>query len=222
VLNTEQQQWLTGPEIRFRESKVKLTAHWPEEHFRSVEVCGAWPFPFDRSAPVLLYAGRISKEKGVLELPAIFAMIREVIPEAQMVVAGTGPAEAELREHLPEAHFTGWIDHEKLPDIYRSADLMIFPSRFDTFSCVVLESLSCGTPVVAYNTKGPRDILGSGDCGYLAETSEEMAGFAVRYFLEGAGIAEKRLNAARRSEDYQAGPIMRRLMHDIGMAPTFV
>lgn len=221
VLNTEQQQWLTGPEIRFRESKVKLTAHWPEEHFRKQVGDGAWPFPFERNSPVLLYAGRISKEKGVFELPAIFSMIREVVPEIKIVIAGTGPAEAALREQLPEAFFTGWIDHEKLAEIYRAADLMIFPSRFDTFSCVVLESLSCGTPVVAYNTKGPRDILGRGDCGYLAETPEEMAGFAVRYFLDGAGIAEMRRNAMRRSEDYQAGPIMQRLMYDLGMTPGY-
>lgn len=217
VLNTEQQHWLSGPEMGFDPDRIKLTAHWVDGKFTGPQPTERWTFPFDGSLPVLLYAGRLSKEKGVFDLPAVFSMVSEYIPEARMVIAGTGPAEAELKSLMPGAHFTGWVDHDDLPGLYCSADLLLLPSRFDTFSCVVLESLSCGTPVIAYNTKGPRDILSEGDCGYLAETPDEMAGYAIAHFLDPERQVRLRLNAVSRSADYQAEPIIRQLLADVGI-----
>ena len=181
VLNSEQQQWLIGNTIGIDPSRVFLTAHWVD---RLVEVDRLKPVVgVDWLKPVVMYAGRISKEKGVLELAAIMEMIWSVIPEVQLVVAGTGPAEEELKRKLPEACFTGWIEPEFLQRLYLASDILLLPSRFDTFSCVVLEALSCGLPVAAYNTKGPRDILEDLVSGYLVETAEQMAGRVSVSFL---------------------------------------
>ena len=149
VLNSDQQKWLTGVAMRFDPSRIFKTAHWAEDIFtnHSIDSSGS-PVP-GKTGFVVLFAGRISQEKGVFELPGIFRKARERIPGLKMIIAGTGPSEKDLKSAFPEAEFTGWVDHGKLPEIYYAADLLVFPSRFDTFSCVVLESLSCGLPVIA-------------------------------------------------------------------------
>ena len=159
----------------------------------------------------------ISREKGVLELPAIIAMARRVFPEIQVVIAGTGPAEDELKNLLPDACFLGWVGQETLPALFRAADILLLPSRFDTFSCVVLEALSCGLPVVAYNTKGPKDILEDSVNGYLVESGEEMAGKIVSFLLDTCVQAKMKKAALSRAEEYQAGRIMDRLLQDTGV-----
>ena len=118
---------------------------------------------------------------------------------------------------MPDAFYLGWVSQETLPALFRAADLLLLPSRFDTFSCVVLEALSCGLPVVAYNTKGPKDILEDSVSGYLVETGDEMAGKVVRFFLDPA-IREKMKQAAfMRAKEYHAGKIMDRLLQDTGL-----
>ena len=229
VLNTEQQQWLTGKAMGFDPGNVFLTAHWADRIFSETLISSpdaggttglnTGHLPDERVdwlKPVALYAGRISKEKGVLELPGIARMIRSVIPEVQMVIAGTGPAEEELKKAMPDACYLGWVDRDHLPALYTASDVLLLPSRFDTFSCVVLEALSCGLPVVAYNSKGPRDILKDSVNGYLVETDEEMAGKVVRFFLDPDKQQEMKQAALQRAEEYQAEKIMDRLLQDVG------
>ncbi|MDD4604592.1 MAG: glycosyltransferase [Bacteroidales bacterium] len=217
VLNTDQQQWLTGKTMGFDPAKVFLTSHWVDGIFSDPLSPAKDILPFDNQQPVVLFAGRISKEKGVMELPAIMQMIRSVFPEIQLVIAGTGPAEEELKTILPEAIYLGWVGREYLSALFRAADILLLPSRFDTFSCVVLEALSCGLPVVAYNTKGPKDILEDSVSGYLVETNEEMAGKVVRFFLDPYMQTKMKQAAFKRAEAYEAGKIMDRLLQNTGL-----
>ncbi len=217
VLNRDHQQWLTGKKMGFDPSNVFLTSHWADPVFANLAQCRKGVLPFNSEGPVVLYTGRISKEKGVMELPGVIQMIRSVIPEVQMVVAGTGPAEEELKQAMPDAFYLGWVDQEFLPSLYMAADILLLPSRFDTFSCVVLEALSCGLPVIAYNTKGPKDILEDSVNGYLVETGEEMAGQVVRFFLDPVKRMEMKQAAFKRAEAYQADNIMDRLLQDAGL-----
>jgi len=217
VLNTDQQQWLTGKTMGFDPAKVFLTSHWVDGIFSDPLSSAKDILPFDNQQPVVFFAGRISKEKGVMELPAIMQMIRSVFPEIQLVIAGTGPAEEELKTILPEAIYLGWVGREYLSALFRAADILLLPSRFDTFSCVVLEALSCGLPVVAYNTKGPKDILEDSVSGYLVETNEEMAGKVVRFFLDPYMQTKMKQAAFKRAEAYEAGKIMDRLLQNTGL-----
>ena len=134
-----------------------------------------------------------------------------------MVVAGTGPAEASLKRKMPDAVFLGWIDPSALPAIYSSADLLVLPSRFDTFSCAVIEALACGLPVVAYNSKGPKDIVQNGVNGYLVPDRESMINAINNYFNNPFAQKEMPSAAIKRSKDYLPDPIIYDLLVNTGL-----
>ena len=171
---------------------------------------------------MVLYAGRIASEKGIQELPQIIARIRERIPNAVLALAGTGPLSEEMKRELPDAYHLGWLPREKLAAVYASSDVLVLPSWFDTFSCVVLEAMACGLPVVAYNTKGPRDLILNGVCGYHADSTEAMADLAADYLLQPGLAATFRRAAVERAAQFEAGPIVDRLLSFTGISQEAV
>lgn len=102
--------------------------------------------------PVLLCVGRVAVEKN------IEAFLNGAHPGTKVVV-GDGPARADLEKRYPQAVFTGALFGEALAAAYRAADVLVFPSRTDTFGLVMIEALACGTPVAAYPVTGPVDVL---------------------------------------------------------------
>ncbi|MEY3371666.1 MAG: hypothetical protein RLZZ537_134 [Pseudomonadota bacterium] len=106
----------------------------------------------DAADPVFLYVGRISVEKN------LEAFLGLPLPGEKWLV-GDGPALESLSERYPEAVFFGAKSHHELAEIYRMADVFVFPSKTDTFGLVLLEAMACGLPVAAYPVAGPRDVL---------------------------------------------------------------
>ncbi len=111
--------------------------------------------------PIQLYVGRVAVEKN------IGAFLDTAQPGTKVVV-GDGPALAELKARYPGTMFLGKLEGERLAAAYAGADVFVFPSRTDTFGLVIVEALSCGTPVAAYPVPGPADILRDG-AGVLNE-----------------------------------------------------
>ncbi len=95
---------------------------------------------------MLLYVGRISKEKDLDVLAAAYRKLREKHPATRLVFVGDGPYLKELREALPEAFFTGYLSGGDLAKAFASADIFVFPSTTDTFGNVVLEAMASGFP----------------------------------------------------------------------------
>jgi len=223
VLNTDQKKWLTGKEMGFEENEVFVTAHWVDEIFMPQEVKQRTAKNIDNSiymieekkVPTILYAGRISKEKGVMELPKIFKNIQKKIKDIRIVIAGTGPAEKELKELLPEAEYLGWVNHADLPRIYSSADIFILPSRFDTFGCVILEAMACGLPVISYNTKGPKDIINDNFNGFLVESAQEASDKAVYYLSNQCLHDNFKKSAAGKSKRFTPDRILKEFLEAV-------
>lgn len=215
VLNRDQQNWLTGRDMGFDPAKVFLTAHWADDGFSPMTTDKQRIFGINGNETVILFAGRISDEKGVMEIPIIMEKVRRMYPDAKIAFAGKGPRENDLKDAMPDAIYLGWVDHEKLPEIYSAADLLILPSRFDTFGCVVLEALSCGLPVIAYNTKGPKDIIISGLNGYLAKNRSDMAEKIIE-FLGNKNLRKKfRNESLKRAKEYDPDRIISQFMQDL-------
>jgi glycosyltransferase involved in cell wall biosynthesis len=219
VLNSEHSEWLAGPEMGIPREKICTTAHWVGERFRPVPADASHSFPgVQPHEKVLLFVGRISEEKGIMQLPAIYSVVKQAFPEIRLAVAGAGPALDRLRAALPDALYLGWVDTEDLPRLYSAADLLLLPSRFDTFGCVVLEAMSCGLPVVAYNTKGPKDIIRNGVNGFLAESEAEFPALIARYLADHQLQKSMRSSALEASSHFRPDDILKRLLEDIGLS----
>jgi len=209
VLNREQEEWLVSSSMGLAPSRVHRTAHWADPIFSPRGLGREEVFPgIASNDPVLLFVGRLSEEKGVLELPVILAKVRERHPRARLVLCGTGPADERLRRELPDAVFLGWTDKEMLARCYSAADMLLLPSRFDTFGCVVLEAMACGLPVLAYACKGPADIVEPGVSGFLGETVAELSEHAVRLLDDPALRKELCEGALARAARYDREAIL--------------
>ena len=142
-------------------------------------------FPSDRVT--VLYAGRLTREKGVDMLADAFLSARARDPRLHLVLAGGGPEEERLRARLGRAAtFLGWLDGEELAATYASADLFLFCSQTDTFGQVVLEAQASGLPVVAVAAGGPAELIADGRSGLLCAPRPEALAGAV------AGLAGSR------------------------------
>lgn len=216
VLNSDQKEWLSGLQMNLKPENVCQTAHWVSTQFKPVTPNKESIFGLPNHCPVLLYAGRLSKEKGVLELPLIYQQVKQSIPEVKMVIVGKGSAQKQLKEEMPEAVFIDWIEQSRLPEIYSSADLLLLPSKFDTFCNVVLEALSCGLPVVAYNNKGPKDIIRNKKDGFLVDTMQEMQEQIIAFLQSGNKELFKN-SAVERAKAYNPDIIVNEFMQLVGI-----
>jgi glycosyltransferase involved in cell wall biosynthesis/predicted metal-dependent phosphoesterase TrpH len=146
----------------------------------------------------VLYAGRLTREKGVPLLAESFLRARELDPRLHLVLAGGGPEEGELRARLGE-HVTllGWQDGEDLARTYAGADVFLFPSRTDTFGQVVLEAQASGLPVVAVAEGGPCSLVEDGVTGLLRPADAAALATAVVEVAGSPLLREKLARAAQ-------------------------
>ncbi|MCD4812468.1 glycosyltransferase [bacterium] len=121
---------------------------------------------------ILLYAGRISKDKNLDLLVEIYKIVVSQNRDCHLIFAGDGPYLNELKKKtamLENVRYLGRLKREFLPAVYTAADCMIFPSTTDTFGMVVLEAQACGLPVVVSNVGGPQEIILHGKSGMIAD-----------------------------------------------------
>ncbi len=109
--------------------------------------------------PVMLHLGRVAVEKN------IDAFLSLDLPGSKVVI-GDGPARASLEARFPEAHFLGYKENGELAEHLAGADVLVFPSRTDTFGLVMLEANASGVPVAAYPVPGPLDVIENGRNGW--------------------------------------------------------
>lgn len=153
--------------------------------------------------PVLLYVGRISREKDLDVLAAAYRKLRKKHPPTRLVLVGDGPYLKELRDALPEAVFTGYLSGGDLAKAFASADIFVFPSTTDTFGNVVLEAMASGLPAIVSDTGGPRELVKNGVTGYVTR-SHDIEDFttATERLLADPNLRETmRLNARAAVQD---------------------
>lgn len=132
--------------------------------------------------PTVAYVGRLDAEKRLDEL--VRALPRLSAGDTQLVLAGTGTRRAELeclasREGVEHrVRFLGFVPDERLPTVYRAADVFAIPGVAELQSIATLEAMACALPVVAANAVALPHLVSHGDNGYLVEPGD-VAGLAA-------------------------------------------
>jgi D-inositol-3-phosphate glycosyltransferase len=164
--------------------------------------------------PVLLFVGRIQPLKGIDVAVRALAELSASRPDAVLVAVG-GPSGADglaelhraraLADDLGVADRIHWTDpqpHHLLSTYYRAADVVLVPSRSESFGLVALEAAACGTPVVAAAVGGLRTLVDHGRTGFLvdgrdpavfAAYADEILGNPTLAAGMGAAAAERAL-----------------------------
>lgn len=118
-------------------------------------------------APLLLYVGRLSKEK---DLDQLLEPLRRLSRYgARLAFVGSGPGREELQEMFAGTPtvFTGYLSGQDLAAAYASADVFAFPSTTETLGLVALESMASGVPVVGADAGGIPFVIDEGRTGFL-------------------------------------------------------
>lgn len=133
---------------------------------------------------IMLFVGRIERLKGIDKIIRSMIYLADIHPKLIIVGEdGNRPGEINDLKDLAQSlgssadiSFTGLINYENLPDFYNAADVCVFPSYYESFGLAPLESLACGTRVVATDVGDLRNIILRG-AGYVLEDNrpEDLA-----------------------------------------------
>jgi 1,2-diacylglycerol 3-alpha-glucosyltransferase len=155
--------------------------------------------PDDR---VLLYVGRLDREKSVGRILAAFERVAGTVPRARLVLAGHGTEADALRR---QAHalaiddrvvFLGVRPHDALVECYRAADVFVFASETETQGLVLAEAAACGLPAVTVSGPGCDEVVHDGETGVLTKPdSAALAEAAIGLLLD----PERRARMAARA-----------------------
>jgi len=139
--------------------------------------------------PVILFAGRLAREKNVDFLLRVYAEIAAAMPSSRFLIVSGGPEEVRLRTMADDLGlnekviFCGYLSRAELARCYADADVFMFASRTETQGLVLMESLAAGTPVVAVNAMGVTDFVKDGYNGRLLNGNESEFAAAVLELL---------------------------------------
>lgn len=137
-------------------------------------------YPYLKDKKILFFAGRIGKEKNISFLIDVLKDVLPQNPNTVLVIAGDGPAKDELMTYASDKKlgesvlFTGFIPRQRLKEFYSAADIFVFASKVESQGMVILESMACGTPVVAIGKMGTREVMGGDIGGYMVDDDIEM------------------------------------------------
>jgi len=134
-------------------------------------------YGLSKTDKVLLFVGRLGKEKNVAFLLKAFEIVLNRHPQTILVLVGSGPQENNLRKMARQMGidnrliFTGVLPRSSIVHCYASADLFVFPSVTDTQGLVIGEAKATGLPVVAIRAFGPAENIVHGEDGLLTDPS---------------------------------------------------
>ena len=159
-------------------------------------------YQLSKKKPLLLF-GAVNaakdKIKGFNHLISALKLLEEQHRDFELVVFGADESNLSIDVNIP-IHYVGYVNNtEELASLYNLASVMVVPSLTENLSCAIMESLSCATPVVAFNIGGNGDMIEHKVNGYLAKEKDDAdLAEGIRWCIE--NNAENRLGVAGREK----------------------
>lgn len=146
----------------------------------------------------VLFVGRLISEKGI---DILLESSKNWDRNINLAFAGTGPLENKIKDYslkFPRIKFLGKISQNDLPNLYSGADCVIVPSTSEEgFGRVIIESLSCATPVIASNRGAITEAIDD-SVGLIIDINKDSIKQAVEYFYKNPTILKKLSSRARK------------------------
>ena len=126
----------------------------------------------------LFFIGRLEERKGVDFLLRSIPRVKESLRDVRLYIAGRGRLELELRKIVRDSRLDenvellGVLDDREVNDWYNKVSLVVIPSVFEGFGLTVIEAMACGTPVIATNVDGLRDVVRNPNMGRLVDYND--------------------------------------------------
>ena len=146
----------------------------------------------------LIYAGRLSEEKGILDLLNFLKLLSKDI---HLIILGSGPEESKVKVMAkihPNLHFLGYQSKENTIKLIRGSDMLIQPSLMEGgTSSTILEAMACKTPIIATSVDGNKDTIIHMKTGYvIASNNPPEIHDAVNYLFNNPEKLEIIINNA--------------------------
>jgi len=126
-----------------------------------------------KSRLLILYVGRLVAHKCIEDLLDSFKIVQKKIQLARLMIVGTGPRRQELEAYSSQLgieeciQFTGYVSDKKKYQLMKQADVLVLPSVMEGFGLVLIEAMACGTPVIAVDLGGPKEVVSDNKTGFL-------------------------------------------------------
>ena len=163
------------------------------------------PITVDRAKFKILWAGRLTRQKGVAQLLEIIERVNESHADrVEWHICGEGELSGLVseaaRRHL-NVHAHGHINREAMPAAYAAADLFISTSQWgETYAYTPREANSLGVPVVSYDISGCNEIIDDGVNGRLAKSDDEFVEY-IKWFADGNRLGSDITKHIRKKTD---------------------
>lgn len=156
---------------------------------------------------ILLFVGRLGKEKNVHFMIRAFARIADEDDRVTLVMVGGGPEQADLEQLTRDLGleqrviFAGPMPPAALPTVYAGADIFVFTSTTDTQGMVITEAMAAGLPVVAVKAYGSGNVVDDGVDGLLTSVDEAEFASAVVTLLRDTSLFSRLASGTRRKAE---------------------
>lgn len=172
--------------------------NFSEEKFAQIKKGILRKLPAVQDKKILLFVGRIVREKNLAFLYDVLEIVQKKHPDAVLLFVGDGPYREELSELAAKKNlsasvfFTGYIDGNNLIYFYKFSDVFVFPSKTETQGLVTVEAMLSSLPVVAVGEMGTADVMQGDNGGFMVR--DDAAEFAekVNLLLEDEELYQKK------------------------------
>jgi glycosyltransferase involved in cell wall biosynthesis len=176
-------------------------------------------YPALQGKRILLFAGRVAKEKNLSFLLGILPDILVRHPDTILLVIGNGPDLDYFREEAAglgvgdQCVFTGYMERKDLALAYGMSEIFVFPSLTETQGLVTLEAMFSGIPVVAIGEMGTIMVMGGDNGGFMVKNDPREFACRVLELLEDKALYDRKvLEAKQHARSWSIDTITRRLV----------
>ena len=141
-------------------------------------------------------------EKNIKFVIDVLQSLTAKHPTLHLVIVGDGQARNDLENYVTEKQltekviFTGYVERENLKDFYSTANVFVFASKVESQGLVTLESMACGTPVVAIGKMGTREVMGGDSGGFMVDDDMDLFVEKVDLLLSNREICQQKSEEA--------------------------